>query len=37
MMSRKLKAAIRTGLAFTLTYYIALKVAWLNPSWAVSG
>ena len=34
-MSPKLKEAIKTGLAFTLTYYIALKVAWLNPSWAV--
>ena len=27
--------AIKTALAFTLTYYIALKVAWLNPNWAV--
>jgi len=35
LMSRKLKEAIKTGLAFTLTYYIALKVAWLNPNWAV--
>jgi uncharacterized membrane protein YccC len=35
-MSPKLKEAIKTGLAFTLTYYIALKVAWLNPSWAVT-
>jgi uncharacterized membrane protein YccC len=34
-MSTKLKEAIKTALAFTLTYYIALKVAWLNPSWAV--
>jgi uncharacterized membrane protein YccC len=34
-MSTRAKEAIKTALAFTLTYYIALKVAWLNPNWAV--
>jgi uncharacterized membrane protein YccC len=34
-LSKNAKEAIKTALAFTLTYYIALKVAWLNPYWAV--
>jgi uncharacterized membrane protein YccC len=33
--STRTREAIKTALAFTLTYYIALKVAWLNPNWAV--
>ena len=34
MFSRKVKEAIKTGLAFALVYAIALQADWLNPTWA---
>jgi hypothetical protein len=33
-LSTKAKEAIKTGLAFTLVYGIALKSGWMNPYWA---
>lgn len=32
--STKLKEAIKTGLAFALVFGIAMKLDWMNPSWA---
>lgn len=34
MLSTKAKEAIKTGLAFTLVYGIALRLDWMNPYWA---
>jgi uncharacterized membrane protein YccC len=35
-LSRKVKEAIKTGLAFALVYGIALKAGWANPYWAAT-
>jgi len=34
-LSPKAKEAIKVGLAFSITYLIALKAGWLSPFWAV--
>ncbi len=34
VLSVTAKEAIKTALAFTLVYWIALKFAWMNPYWA---
>jgi uncharacterized membrane protein YccC len=34
VLSTTAKEAIKTALAFTLVYWIALKSAWMNPYWA---
>jgi uncharacterized membrane protein YccC len=33
-LSTNAKEAIKTALAMALVYFIALKVSWMNPSWA---
>jgi uncharacterized membrane protein YccC len=33
-LSTRAKEAIKTALAMALVYFIALKVSWMNPSWA---
>ena len=36
-LDRRFKEAFKVALAFALVYGIALKMAWLNPSWAGFG